>query len=144
MKALSGSEWGDLIGSSSLDQNAPFLLSGSGSRKINESIQNSNDVDKFQQIVTFFRFRTGEEDFFDNLKYIKYQTSVNANNQILPIEELYSNRSSKATELETASGMAYLGSSLAKKDDRLKESAKTHLKLGNIKQYCEIMIKLGN
>jgi hypothetical protein len=31
---------------------------------------------------------------------------------------------------------------MAKKEDRLLESAKLYLKLGNFKQYCEIMIQL--
>ena len=144
LNALSGQNWNNLIGPATFETNSPLLLSGSGSRAILDSIQNASDVEKYRKIITFFRFRTGEEDFFDLLNFIKYRIEVNSGNSILPIEGLFSSYSSKANELETASGMAYLGSALAKKEDRLKESAKTQLKLGNIKQYCEIMIKLNN
>jgi WD repeat-containing protein 17 len=144
LKALSKYELFNLISPPSLDKSAPLGLSGSGSRQISNSLNSSSDIDKIRKIVTFFRFRNGEDDFFDILNFIKYRIEVNTNNTILPVEELYSNRITKANQLETASDMAYLGSSLAKKEDRLKESAKTHLKLGNVKQYCEIMIKLGN
>ncbi|OMJ89434.1 hypothetical protein SteCoe_8434 [Stentor coeruleus] len=144
LKAINGVSWDQIIGQPTLDPVAPLKLMGKRSQFINREIRGFNDVDTFKTILTFFRFRTGEDDFFEIVNYIKYHKEVNMNNIILPIEELFSSRSSKATELETASGMAYLGSSLAKKEDRLKEAAKTHLKLGNIKQYCELMIKLGN
>lgn len=144
LRVLSGNSWGSILGAASLEVNTPLALMGLGSKSLSTLLATSNPVDRFKHILTFFRFRTGEDDFFEILNFIKNNTSVNINNQVLPIEELYSSRSSKATELETASGMAYLGSALAKKDDRLKESAKTHLKLGNLRQYCELMIKLGN
>ncbi|OMJ90152.1 hypothetical protein SteCoe_7544 [Stentor coeruleus] len=144
LRAISGTPWSQLLGTPSLEGTAAISLMGNKSRQLSDLIRTQSDVDKFKTILTFFRFRTGEDDFFEIVNYIKYHKEVNINNLILPIEELFSSRSSKATELETASGMAYLGSALAKKEDRLKEAAKTHLKLGNIKQYCELMIKLGN
>jgi WD40 repeat protein len=144
LRIMSGESWSSLIASPSLETTAPLSLMGSGGRALLPLLVDSSDVDRLKHILTFFRFRTGEDDFFDILNFIKHGKTVNMNNQVLPIEELSSSRSSKATELETASGMAYLGSALAKKEDRLKESAKTHLKLGNIKQYCELMIKLNN
>ena len=144
LRSLSGDAWSSLLAAPSLEASQPLSLMGSGSKLVQEQLSGASDVDRFKLLLTFFRFRTGEDDFFEILNFIKYNKSVNINNTILPIEELYSSRSSKATELETASGMAYLGSALAKKEDRLKESAKTHLKLGNLKQYCELMIKLNN
>ena len=51
---------------------------------------------------------------------------------------------SKIQKLETASPFAFLGTVLSKKEDRLVECAKTYLKLGNFKAYCEIMISLSN
>lgn len=29
------------------------------------------------------------------------------------------------------------------KEDKLREAAKLHIKLGNIQRYCEIMVELG-
>ena len=144
LKALCGFEWGALVGNPSLEANAPLVLAGTGSRAIAADIVGASDVERYRRIVTFFRFRTGEDDFFDLIGYMQSGREVSTSNFILPIEELYNSRCSKASELETASGMAYLGSALAKKEDRLKEAARTHLKLGNIKQYCELMIKLNN
>jgi len=40
--------------------------------------------------------------------------------------------------------MQYLGTNLAKKEDRLKEAARLMLKSGNIQAFCEIQLMLGN
>lgn len=37
-----------------------------------------------------------------------------------------------------------LGTTLAKKEDRLKEAANIMLKTGNFQDYCELNMKLGN
>jgi hypothetical protein len=39
--------------------------------------------------------------------------------------------------------MSLLGTSLAKKEDRLNEVGKTYLKLGRFKEYCETLITLS-
>ena len=31
-----------------------------------------------------------------------------------------------------------------KREDKLREAALLHLKLGNLQQYCELMVELGN
>ncbi|CAG9315711.1 unnamed protein product [Blepharisma stoltei] len=126
----------------SLDPNAPFMLCGSGSKAVLQKLASCNEVERYKALLTFFRFRGGEDEFFDILNFLLNKKECNPNDQILPIESICQSKKSRAAELETASGMAFLGSALAKKEDRLIEAAKIHLKLGNIRQYCELMIKL--
>ena len=45
---------------------------------------------------------------------------------------------SQAQELIQVSGLKMLGTSLSKKEDRLKEAASLMLKCGNFQDYCEI------
>ena len=52
--------------------------------------------------------------------------------------------SSKAQNLLNANPMSMLGTTLAKKEDRLQESARLFLVSGNFQQYCEIQMQLGN
>jgi WD repeat-containing protein 17 len=144
LKLISGLGWEQVILQPSLELAAGIALMGSQSRMLAATVPEVRGVEAYRAVLTFFRFRCGENAFFDLIEYIQKRKAVSLDNPILPIEELFASRSSKAAELETASGMAYLGTALAKKDDRLKEAARTHLKLGNIKQYCELMIKLGN
>ncbi|CAG9324590.1 unnamed protein product [Blepharisma stoltei] len=143
LKAIINQDWTELMGAPTLDPAAPVNLSGKGSRDILQKLRECNEIERYQAIVAFFRYRSGEEDFFDMLNYIFNSKGCNPNNQILPIEALCTAKKTRADELEQASGMAYLGSALAKKEDRLIEAAKIHLKLGNLQKYCELMIKLG-
>lgn len=128
---------------SSLDPELTIVLTGPGSREISQKCDEFNEVERYRALITFFRFREGEDDFFDLLDYFLNKKECKSSNQILPIESICNSKRSRASELETASGLSFLGSALAKKEDRLIEAAKIHLKLGNIREYCEIMIKLG-
>lgn len=42
------------------------------------------------------------------------------------------------------SGMKMLGTTLSKREDRLAEASSLMLKSGNIQEYCEIQMSLGN
>lgn len=68
---------------------------------------------------------------------------VSPTNRILHVNDIARAQYSKAQQLESASPFAFLGTRLAKKEDRLLECAKIYLKLGDVKQYCEIMISLS-
>lgn len=143
LKMLVSNDWSSLLGAPSLDPSASLVLSGKGSRDILQRLRDCNEVERYQALLTFFRFRSGEDEFFDMLNYIFNKKNCDPNNLILPIEALCTAKRERADELETASGMAFLGSALAKKEDRLMEAAKIHLKLGSIQKYCELQIKLG-
>jgi len=135
--------WEDLRGEASMSVSDQMKLCGVGSQNISLNLPSLPLEDKYRMILNFFRFRVGEDDFFDLVSHKKSGREPNASNSILPLEELCASKRSRASELETASGMAFLGTPLAKKQDRLQAAADIHLKLGNIKQYCELMIKLG-
>ncbi len=51
---------------------------------------------------------------------------------------------SKARELLQTNGMQMLGTALSKREDRLVAASQLMLKAGNIREYCEIHIKMGN
>ncbi len=142
LKSITSGELSTQLGMPSLDISASNVLCGKGSRELVEKLGDMNEVERYESLLSFFSYHSGEEDFFDMINYILNNKPCRATNQIIPVEELCAVKRSRATELETASGMAFLGSALAKKEDRLSEAAKIYLKLGNIKQYCEIMIKL--
>jgi len=74
---------------------------------------------------------------------ISNKKEVSSENRILHVNDIARAYYSKIQQLETASPFAYLGTALAKKEDRLAECAKMYLKLGDIKQFCEIMISLS-
>ena len=104
----------------------------------------TTEVMKYNSILTFFQCHPGEKDFFDLLGYHLHGQQYDPENSIAPLEEISTSYKALAEELQTASSFAYLGTGLARKEDRLREAAKIHLKTGNIQQYCEIMIQLGN
>ena len=126
-----------------MEEMSTLALYGEGSAYTMRELQGASVVDAYRHIVTFFSFQPGENDFFDILNSILNSKPCPPNNQVLPVAELAEAFRSRAQELESASGMAFLGSALAKKEDRLQEAAKIHMKLGNVQNYCELMIKVG-
>ena len=80
---------------------------------------------------------------WDLIDMIVNKQEVNPANKILHVNDIARAYYSKVQQLETAGPFAYLGTALAKKEDRLAECAKIYLKLGDVKQYCEIMISLS-
>lgn len=68
---------------------------------------------------------------------------IKPTNRILHVNDIARAYYSKAQQLESASPFAYLGSALAKKEDRIAECAKYYLKLGDVRQYCELLISLS-
>jgi len=126
-----------------MDEMGPLALYGEGSMLAAKDLQGPSLVDAYRSIVTFFSFQPGETDFFDILNSALNGKPCPPNNQVLPVGELAEAYRSRAQELESASGMAFLGSALAKKEDRLQEAAKINMKLGNVQNYCELMIKVG-
>ena len=100
-------------------------------------------VQRYSSVLTFFSCHPGEKEFFDLLAFHLDGAAYDPENKVAPLSEIMSSYTSLAQELETSTSFAYLGTALARKEDRLSEAAKIHLKTGNIFQYCEIMVKLG-
>ncbi|XP_015769456.1 PREDICTED: WD repeat-containing protein 17-like [Acropora digitifera] len=63
---------------------------------------------------------------------------------IMHTKHLVKHRASEAQELETVRASSSRASGLMnKKEDRIKEAASLHVKLGQLQRYCELMVELG-
>lgn len=63
---------------------------------------------------------------------------------IMHTEHLVKHKASEAQELETVRASSSRASGLMnKKEDRIKEAASLHVKLGQLQRYCELMVELG-
>ena len=145
IKALLDQSLANIVGPprERMDEMSALALYGEGSMLVMRDLPGVSQVDTYRNIVTFFSFQPGETDFFDILNSTLNNKPCPPNNQVLPVGELAEAFRSRAQELESASGMAFLGSALAKKEDRLQEAAKINMKLGNVQNYCELMVKVG-
>jgi len=63
--------------------------------------------------------------------------------RLFHIKEIAKGYLQKIQRLEKASPFSFLGTALSKKEDRMAECAKIYLKLGNFKEYCEILVSLS-
>jgi hypothetical protein len=52
-------------------------------------------------------------------------------------------RQSDAQQLEMVKMMRMTGIGAPTKEDRLKEAARIHIRLGNVQRYCELMVDMG-
>jgi hypothetical protein len=92
--------------------------------------------------MKFPQLYNGESELWDLLRVLVDKEPGQITNRILYIGDMGSAFNSKAQELETTTTLAMLGTTLSKKEDRLMEAAKIYLKLGDFKQYCNILIEL--
>jgi len=87
---------------------------------------------------------TGQNDLWDLVEGMTGSSAgISGDGKILNLTRVVQGHYAKIQKLETASPFAFLGTSLAKKEDRLAECAKMYLSLGNFKAYCETMISLS-
>ncbi len=85
----------------------------------------------------------GNKEYFDIIDTIINKTKSATDNRVLHISDIAQAYYSRAQQLESASPFSFLGTSLTKKEDRMAECARIYLKLGDVKQFCEIMISLS-
>lgn len=74
----------------------------------------------------------------DNLLPVSYSKGI------MHTKHLVKHKASEAQELETVrtlSGRA--GGLVSKREDRIKEAASLHAKIGQLQRYCELMVELG-
>ena len=100
-------------------------------------------VEAGKALFGFFGLYKDENEFWDLLNMLVNKHEISPENKIRHVNDIVKAYYSKIEQLETAGPFSYLGTALAKKDDRLMECARMYLKLGDIKQYCEIMFTLG-
>ena len=129
-----------------MEENIPLELCSNKSKELIYNFKQgkfNNRVEAGRALFQFFGLYTNENEFWDLLDMCINKTEVHPENRIRHINDITRAYYSKIEQLETAGPFSFLGTALAKKEDRLMECAKMHLKLGDIKQYCEIMMSLG-
>eukprot|EP01022_Parablepharisma_sp_SALTPOND_P018648 TRINITY_DN3078_c4_g1_i1.p1 TRINITY_DN3078_c4_g1~~TRINITY_DN3078_c4_g1_i1.p1 ORF type:complete len:595 (-),score=77.13 TRINITY_DN3078_c4_g1_i1:3355-5139(-) len=127
-------------------EDTPLRLCGNAGRELLFNLKQgkfANDVDMYRALFKFFGLYIGHNELWDLIDMIVNKKEISPTNKVLHINDIARAYYSRIQQLETAGPFSFLGTALAKKEDRLAECAKMYLKLGDVKQYCEIMISLG-
>jgi len=126
--------------------NAQLKICGTVGRELLFNLKQekfSNQVDTYRALFNFMGLYAGHAELWDLIDTIINKKEIRATNKVLHVNDIAKAYFSKIQNLETAGPFSFLGTALAKKEDRLAECAKMYLKLGDVKQYCEIMISLN-
>lgn len=125
------------------DASDRFCLSGPYSVHLNNHIKSlKTDVERFEALFNFFSFPYDRKDIWPVIKSSILQIRQHKG-RILHQSNIIHYLESKAKELESVKSKKASGIGVARKNERLKEAALVYLKQGNIRQYCELMIEVG-
>lgn len=103
-----------------------------------------SEIECASQISDFLYMIDGQTEFWDILKVIMDKNHYgDIGSRVLHISDMAGAYESKANELLTVTGFSMLGTVMMKKRDRQLSSAKTYFKLGKFKQYCDLMMQIG-
>ncbi|NWV38305.1 WDR17 protein, partial [Grantiella picta] len=145
--------WDDIIGNvdRAVESGAPPLLCGKVSKDIKQELEKLSGNTRGKKLRWFsecFSPPGGSKNLWDLVAIIKGQDDSllpqNYCNGIMHVKHLVRFRMSKAQELTTVK-MSKFGGGIGapSKEERLKEAAGIHLRLGQIQRYCELMVELG-
>ncbi|XP_062349592.1 WD repeat-containing protein 17 isoform X5 [Cinclus cinclus] len=145
--------WDDIVGNTdrAVESGASPLLCGKVSRDIKqelEKLSGNPQGKKLRWFSEFFSPPGGSKNLWDLVAVIKGQDDSllpqNYCKGIMHMKHLIRFRLSKAQELTTVK-MSKFGGGIGapSKEERLKEAAEIHLRLGQIQRYCELMVELG-
>ncbi|XP_009985194.1 PREDICTED: WD repeat-containing protein 17, partial [Tauraco erythrolophus] len=145
--------WDEIIGNTdrAVESGAPPLLCGKASRDIKQEVEKLTGNPKGKKLRWFsecFSAPGGSKNLWDLVAVIKGQDDSllpqNYCKGIMHMKHLTRFRMSKAQELTTVK-MSKFGGGIGapSKEERLKEAAEIHLRLGQIQRYCELMVELG-
>ncbi|NXG09103.1 WDR17 protein, partial [Sakesphorus luctuosus] len=145
--------WDDIIGNTdrAVESGAPPLLCGKVSRDIKQELEKLSGNPRGKKLRWFsecFSPPGGSKNLWDLVAVIKGQDDSllpqNYCKGIMHMKHLIRFRMSKAQELTTVK-MSKFGGGIGapSKEERLKEAAEIHLRLGQIQRYCELMVELG-
>ncbi|KAJ8298038.1 hypothetical protein KUTeg_024569 [Tegillarca granosa] len=149
MNVIAGKPWTDIIGTteSAMALGNPPLLAGKTSKDLRQWLESSSSNSKartLEHVSKFFSQPVGTDNLWELVSVVKgiddTLLSQNYSQGIMHVKHLTKYKSSEAQELEMVK-MSRLG--IHSKEDKLREAAKLHIKLGNIQRYCEIMVELG-
>ncbi|CAK8683632.1 unnamed protein product [Clavelina lepadiformis] len=152
LKVLAGDSCSDIVGlpDKCMEKEAPLQLAGSVSRSLLAQLQEKNNsvplkLRWFSEL--FFSSRRLENLW--NLVCIgrgqrESSLSKSYKDGILHIKHLTKHKMAEAQEAEHSQAhKSGVGSGSRQRDKSLMQAADLHLKLGNIKRHCEILVQLG-
>ncbi|KAM4780664.1 WD repeat-containing protein 17 isoform 5-T5 [Cyanocitta cristata] len=145
--------WDDIIGNPdrAVEPGAPPLLCGKVSRDMKQELEKLSGNPRGKKLRWFSEYFSppgGSKNLWDLVAVIKGQDDSllpqNYCKGIMHMKHLIRFRMSKAQELTTVK-MSKFGGGIGapSKEERLKEAAEIHLRLGQIQRYCELMVELG-
>ncbi|NXO36731.1 WDR17 protein, partial [Locustella ochotensis] len=145
--------WDDVIGNTdrAVESGAPPLLCGKVSRDIKQELEKLSGNPRGKKLRWFSEYFSppgGSKNLWDLVAVIKGQDDSllpqNYCKGIMHMKHLIRFKLSKAQELTTVK-MSKFGGGIGapSKEERLKEAAEIHLRLGQIQRYCELMVELG-
>ncbi|XP_044282658.1 WD repeat-containing protein 17-like [Varanus komodoensis] len=150
---LADRSWDEIIGNTDrvIEVGAPPLLCGKVSRDIKQEVDKVTGNSRGRKLRWLSECLSppgGSKNLWDLVAVIKGQDDSllpqNYCKGIMHMKHLVRFRMSKAQELTTVK-MSKFGGGIGtpSKEERLKEAAEIHLRLGQIQRYCELMVELG-
>ncbi|XP_069349400.1 WD repeat-containing protein 17 isoform X2 [Eulemur rufifrons] len=153
INVLADRSWEEIIGNTdyAIKQGTPPLLCGKVSRDIRQEIEKLTGNPRVKKLRWFSECLSppgGSDNLWNLVAVIKGQDDSllpqNYCKGILHLKHLIKFRTSEAQELTTVKMSKFGGGiGVPTKEERLKEAAEIHLRLGQIQRYCELMVELG-
>ncbi|XP_044143397.1 WD repeat-containing protein 17 isoform X2 [Bufo gargarizans] len=150
---LADRPWEEIIGNTdrAMEPGAPPLLCGKVSRDIKQEVDKLTGNLRSKKLRWFSECLSppgGSKNLWDLVAVLKGQDDSllpqNYCKGIMHMKHLVRFKTSKAQELTTVK-MSKFGGGIGapSKEERLKEAAEIHLRLGQIQRYCELLVELG-
>uniref|UniRef100_A0A3Q2HD06 WD repeat domain 17 n=1 Tax=Equus caballus TaxID=9796 RepID=A0A3Q2HD06_HORSE len=150
---LADRSWEEIIGNTdyAIEQGTPPLLCGKASRDIKQEVEKLTGNPQMKKLRWFSECLSppgGSDNLWNLVAVIKGQDDSllpqNYCKGIMHLKHLIKFRTSEAQELTTVKMCKFGGGiGMPTKEERLKEAAEIHLRLGQIQRYCELMVELG-
>ncbi|VFV26960.1 Hypothetical predicted protein [Lynx pardinus] len=150
---LADRSWEEIIGNidHAVEQGTPPLLCGKVSRDIKHEIEKLTGNPRAKKLRWFSECLSppgGSDNLWNLVAVVKGQDDSllpqNYCKGIMHLKHLIKFRTSEAQELTTVKMSKFGGGiGVPTKEERLKEAAEIHLRLGQIQRYCELMVELG-
>ncbi|XP_075411901.1 WD repeat-containing protein 17 isoform X4 [Tenrec ecaudatus] len=145
--------WEEIIGNTdnAIQQGTAPLLCGKVSRDIKQDIEKEAGNPRVKKLKWFSECLSppgGSHNLWNLVAVIKGQDDSllpqSYAKGIMHLKHLIKFRTSEAQELTTVKMSKFGGGiGVPTKEERLKEAAEIHLRLGHIQRYCELMVELG-
>ncbi|XP_055132425.1 WD repeat-containing protein 17 isoform X7 [Symphalangus syndactylus] len=150
---LADRSWEEIIGNTdyAIEPGTPPLLCGKVTRDIRQEIEKLTANSRVKKLRWFSECLSppgGSDNLWNLVGVIKGQDDSllpqNYCKGIMHLKHLIKFRTSEAQELTTVKMSKFGGGiGVPTKEERLKEAAEIHLRLGQIQRYCELMVELG-